>query len=299
MIGYVLRLGTVSLALSIAVGAADAGCPGDVDGNNMVTVDELVRAVNSALNGCDSTQTCGNGMIEAGVGEQCDGSELNGASCQTLGFTGGTLACSGGCQLDTHSCACGGIAAGLLSTGQTQCDQGSGTLGACPGAPAGQDGAVRSGAPLSYTDNSDGTIIDNVTGLQWEKLSRDGSVHDQDNTYTWYALFMGKLPLLNTPPCFAGHCDWRLPNRREVESLVDTGRYGPSIKPAFSDANCADKCKVTECSCTAFDGIFYWSSTTQQDLPTFAWAVDFNEGNVVSYEKGVVPLHVRAVRGGL
>jgi hypothetical protein len=43
---------------------------------------------------------------------------------------------------------------------------------------------VQAGIPRSYTDNGDGTITDNVTGLMWEKLSDDASVHDQPGTRT-------------------------------------------------------------------------------------------------------------------
>src|SRR5262249_40447184 len=39
---------------------------------------------------------CGNGTIDAG--EQCDGSNLNGATCQSQGFPTGTLACAPGCR---------------------------------------------------------------------------------------------------------------------------------------------------------------------------------------------------------
>jgi hypothetical protein len=37
----------------------------------------------------------------------------------------------------------------------------------------------------AYVDNGDGTITDSKTGLMWEKLSDDGSIHDWDATYTW------------------------------------------------------------------------------------------------------------------
>ena len=46
--------------------------------------------------------TCGNGSIEAG--ETCDGSNLNGASCTSLGFTSGALGCAASCRFDTSGC---------------------------------------------------------------------------------------------------------------------------------------------------------------------------------------------------
>jgi hypothetical protein len=49
----------------------------------------------------------------------------------------------------------------------------------------GSDGDLQKGTARSYTDNGDGTITDNVTGLMWEKKSDDGGIHDKDNMYTW------------------------------------------------------------------------------------------------------------------
>jgi len=245
--------GVVSVALLIAVRSTQAAscCAGDINGDHVVTIDEILRVVNAALNGCAAEP----------------------------------VPCQGG---------------GLLSTGQMQCDQGSGALGACPGLPAGQDAAVGAGAPLSYTDNGDGTITDNVTGLMWEKLVQDGSIHDANNTYTWSEAFSVKIANLNASPCFADHCDWRLPNRRELESLVDAGRVAPAVDPAFN-TGCptipGPGCTAATCSCTKLG--FYWSSTTYQDIPTNAWAVDGNVGIVNAFEKSIVPNSVRAVRGGL
>lgn len=183
----------------------------------------------------------------------------------------------------------------LLETGQTQCDQGSGTLDVCPGSPPGQDSAIGAGAPISYTDNGDGTIGNIATGLTWEKLSNDSGIHDFSNSYTWSDAINVKIAALNSAPCFAGHCDWRLPNRRELESLVDAGQVGPAINAAFN-SGCNSLCTVTTCSCTQLD--YYWSSTTEQDLPNFAWNVDFNVGAVNGFEKSLT-FYVRAVRGGL
>jgi hypothetical protein len=46
---------------------------------------------------------CGNEIIEDG--EQCDGGVLQGATCVSLGFTGGTLQCSNSCSLNTEDCS--------------------------------------------------------------------------------------------------------------------------------------------------------------------------------------------------
>jgi hypothetical protein len=49
---------------------------------------------------------CGNNIQE--TGEQCDGSDLGGASCVSQGFSGGTLSCDAVCVFNTSSCTSGG-----------------------------------------------------------------------------------------------------------------------------------------------------------------------------------------------
>jgi len=46
---------------------------------------------------------CGDGVIEGD--EQCDGAELNGVSCEELGFEGGELGCTAACRFDISDCA--------------------------------------------------------------------------------------------------------------------------------------------------------------------------------------------------
>src|SRR5205085_3257383 len=47
------------------------------------------------------------------------------------------------------------------------------------------DGALQTGVERSFTDNGDGTITDDASGLMWEKKDNSGGIHDRDNEYTW------------------------------------------------------------------------------------------------------------------
>jgi hypothetical protein len=163
------------------------------------------------------------------------------------------------------------------------------------------DGNIQAGGALSYVDNGDGTITDLNTGLMWEKKSSDGGLHDSENRYYWSGdgsqeTIWDWLDDINAEggSGFAGYSDWRIPNVKEQQSIVDYGRYYNALDPAF-DTGCVPGCTVTTCSCTAASD--EWSSTTRVDWPDYVWAVDFSRGNVNSSPKG--SNHVRAVRGGL
>lgn len=160
------------------------------------------------------------------------------------------------------------------ATGQTRCWDG--TEISCAG--TGQDGDIQAGGPLSYTDNEDGTITDNNTGLVWQKGNGAGP-------FTWNGAFDHVVDL-NTEPCFAGTCDWRVPNVKELGSIVDYARAGPSMDPIFETTV----------------PISYWSSTSLAVVPgaesESAWVVQFDDGFVEVNGKNNNNV-VRAVRGGL
>ena len=177
----------------------------------------------------------------------------------------------------------------LPATGQTTCWDSNGNVIPCAG--TGQDGELREGAPLAYVDHGDGTVTDVNTGLMWEKLSHDGTVHDDHNTYTWANAISGHVATLNRTN-FARHNDWRLPNVRELLSIVTYQNLLPTVAPAF-DNHCSSGCDVTRCSCT-FSGDT-WTSTSEADSPSNQWFVDFQDGQVgAGLEHGSGP--VRAVR---
>jgi uncharacterized protein DUF1566 len=187
---------------------------------------------------------------------------------------------------------------GVLNTGQTT------AFG------AGSDGDLQEGTSRSYTDNGDGTITDNTTGLMWEKKSQDGSIHDYGNTYTWSGPSYGTtnvmdgtitsvfLATLNAGGGFAGHTDWRIPNRFELESILNFENQGPTVGSEFNN-NCMAGCNVTMCSCTQPSIVLpYWSSTSNIGSSDTAFLVRFSNGEAVNAINKAASSCVRAVRGG-
>jgi hypothetical protein len=170
----------------------------------------------------------------------------------------------------------------------------------------GSDGDLQAGMVRQYVDNGDGTITDTKTGLMWEKKDQEvGGVHNYGNLYTWGmaaspytmngTMVTSFLATLNTEPCFAGHCDWRIPNRFELESLLNLQNAYPAVDLMFK-TNCTSGCSVLTCSCT--QSFFYWSSTTVVTGLEYAWNLDFGGGSVITGDKDSNG-YVRAVRGGL
>jgi hypothetical protein len=176
-------------------------------------------------------------------------------------------------------------------TGQTLCYDSFGTGIPCAG--TGQDGEFLKGVVDSFTDNGNGTVTDDQTGLMWEKLSDNGDIHDKDTTYDWATAVTTKVAALNAAS-FGGHNDWRLPNRRELDSLINIGAVSPATFSEFN-TDCVPSCTVLTCSCTQLS--VYWSSSTYQSVPVNAWVVNFSDGDTSANTK-FNNRSVRAVRAG-
>lgn len=129
---------------------------------------------------------------------------------------------------------------------------------------------ISSTAIADLVDNNDGTVTDTETGLMWQKGTAPG-------TYTWQQALAYAEELT-----LAGHSDWRLPNRNELQTLVDYSRYNPAIDP------------ILEVSAVL---PFYWSSTSNAYHMGNAWFVYFDDGYVY-YDKKSEKYYVRVVRTG-
>lgn len=103
-----------------------------------------------------------------------------------------------------------------------------------------------------FVDNNDGTVTDRATKLMWQKT-------DDGNTYNWKeALVYAKNSEL------AGYSDWRLPNTKELQSIVD---YDKKTIPAIDE---------NFFTCTNNDS-WFWTSTTQGDFKNTACYLAFGK----------------------
>lgn len=173
----------------------------------------------------------------------------------------------------------------LPKTGQKGCWSSAGPRVDCAG--SGHDGDDRAGNGITLRDAGNGTIADGNTRLVWEKLSRDGGLHERNTLFTWDQA-LAKVTQLNTPPCFAGICNWRLPNVKELQTIVDFERKSPAFAKQFLK-KCQPGCTVDTCSCTPIPALGslggFWSSTTNRSVTSQAWQVQHATGATAAVAK--------------
>lgn len=104
----------------------------------------------------------------------------------------------------------------------------------------------------NFVDNDDRTISDLATGLMWQK-SDDGVARNWEQAH----LYSENLEL-------ASHNDWRLPNAKELQSIVDYTRSpqtsnSPAINPVFETT------EINDPNGNSGHYPFFWTSTTHLD----------------------------------
>ncbi len=120
-------------------------------------------------------------------------------------------------------------------------------------------------------------VVDGLTGLMWVKSPH--ALKGNVETMPWKNAVEYCQKLV-----FAGQTDWRLPNLRELHSLVDYGQHNPALPrwhpfvDIFSDG--------------------YWTGTSLQDNAEHAWVVGFSGGSV-NFDRKVYRYQVWPVRGGM
>ena len=131
----------------------------------------------------------------------------------------------------------------------------------------GDDGGLKKGVAWPtprFTDHGNGTVTDNLTGLIWMKDAGVlGTKNWQDALTAAYGLAAPAAGLSDGSK--AG--DWRLPNVRELQSLVNYGSYNPALPASHPFTNVHK-----------LNSDYYWSSTTYAPINGYAVLVDFYSG---------------------
>jgi len=149
----------------------------------------------------------------------------------------------------------------------------------------GDDGALQKGMALPiprFSDQGNGAVLDNLTGLIWLKNANPCGTKNWAGAIAYCnSLASGTAGL--TDGSVAGA--WRLPNVKELQSLIDFGRYNPSL-PAGHPF-------------TGVQSTYYWSSTSYAEFTDVAWFVYMYNGYMRhNGNKSTGDFYVWAVRGG-
>jgi len=147
--------------------------------------------------------------------------------------------------------------------------------------------AVTASTPTAgFIDNADGTVTHAKTGLMWKRCAEGQSwsgtaCTGTAATYTWQGALQ-QAKALNTAGGFALFSDWRVPNLKELNLIVEEQCMTPAINAAIFPSTVSSP---------------FWSASPYGGNTTHAWLVNFNDGSDSVLNK-TVSASVRLVRGG-
>jgi len=163
--------------------------------------------------------------------------------------------------------------AAVSQTGQTNSDQ------------TGDDGAFQKGVEWPnprFTIQADtNCVLDNLTGLIWARNADMGSTMIWSNALAYCETLT-----------YGGQNDWRLPNVKELLSLIDYRWHDPGICDTIGTSQGTNNDPFVNVRAQ-----WYWSSTTRADTPN-AYFVYMSYGNVGNAVKTSYYGYVWPVRGG-
>jgi hypothetical protein len=148
----------------------------------------------------------------------------------------------------------------------------------------GDDGDLEKGVawPIPrFITSTAGIVTDTLTGLIWLQNANCFGLRTSPQALSDVnGLASGSCGLMDGS--VAG--DWRLPNVRELQSLIDYGQHSPNLGPGhpFTSVQLS---------------IYYWSSTAPARVTPYNWCVDFRDG-YVAWSDPATPHYVWPVRGG-
>ena len=147
------------------------------------------------------------------------------------------------------------------------------------------DGIEASTPDTQLVDNGDGTIKDTLTGLMWKKCSEGQTGLECSGDAAGFTLqeALNNVQSLNKSGGFAGYKDWRVPNIKELFSIVEKRCANPAVSVRFFP-NTPFSSGVTS----------YLTSSPVADKFHSTWSVYFSYGDV--FDTAAEKQAVRLVR---
>lgn len=146
-------------------------------------------------------------------------------------------------------------------------------------------GACQNGLPANnpnpiYLAPGDGTVTDTRTALMWKQCS-EGQTWTGSGCNGAATVFAWSVALgAGVGVDFAGSNEWRLPNIRELESLIEGCQENPAINGEIFPGSPTGN---------------FWSSSPDMSLPGSSWYVNFSSGAIRQMPRSG-SAHVRLVR---
>lgn len=149
-----------------------------------------------------------------------------------------------------------------------------------------QNNLLPSNPDFSYSVHNNGTVTDNRTKRMWKVCAEGQTWSAGACTGTAGVITWVQAIALSEVGSFAGYSDWRLPNVRELRSLIEECRTSPSINESIFPLTASSS---------------FWSSSPYVGMANRAWTVSFSSGEATPYGNTALDyggLFVRLVRAG-
>lgn len=141
-----------------------------------------------------------------------------------------------------------------------------------------------------FIDHNNGTLTDKKTGLMWKKCSEGqtwntltGGCNGKTVRYSWRAALQ-RAKTVNNSGGFANNTDWRVPNIKELASIVEPRCSKPTINSAVFPST---------------PSAIFWSTSSSALNGESAWHISFKDGDDDWKNKAGNLNQIRLVRGGL
>ncbi|MDQ6993127.1 MAG: DUF1566 domain-containing protein [Mariprofundus sp.] len=149
---------------------------------------------------------------------------------------------------------------------------------------------ISTSSPI-FIDHADGTVTDTMSGLRWKRCAEGqtwstGSCTGAATTYSWQGA-LNQAKSLNVGGGFAARTNWRVPNIKELSSLIEVQCYNPAINTTIFPS-------LPVTASTQF-----WSASPVVTNSATAWSLNYYTGSNNNSSSVALNFYLLLVSGGL